>query len=615
MKLRSGHRFITAGGLGLLLQISPAWSQTVSSGPTPAARALASQMQAAPDQAGVGQPPAPADRIASVTPSLLANANYWRSHGEPKVALNDLQRILAFQPDNPDVLAAAAEVAMEVDDNADAAKYKAALLRVAPNDPRNAALAAEHARTPAEAALLADARKLAKSGNLTDAVAKYKELFKGTVPPSLALEYYDVLGSSSSEGFDEAHDKLGAMAEAAPGDDPLQLAYAKLLTRSEDTRNEGIRMLTVLAKKPDVSKTAREAWREVLLWQGPSEKARSQIDAYLVDNPTDPAIEAKRKAFDDVLPDESTRDTMRGYYDAANDPAKAEAEFRAALKANPNNPEALVMVAGILRSKGRPAEAQLLIDKAISIAPDRKDELLKSAGGDYPGLLPLNVQEQVEISRLTQVGEYDHAEKLLTRLYQGRETVATTVQLGNIQLRAGQLDDAEKTMRQARVMDPRSGDAACGLADVLGRKGNFTDAEALLNEASGLYAKARSSSGARRVALSRAGLLEDQAANLDSAAAITLYQTALASDPRNIYVRADLAKAMAAAGQIDQASAVMAKGVDAARGDRQGVQIATDMAKQFADQLRVNAEIKAAQEDSLRALFQVSNAQPAPAPR
>jgi hypothetical protein len=39
------------------------------------------------------------------------------------------------------------------------------------------------------------------------------------------------------------------------------------------------------------------------------------------------------------------------------------------------------------------------------------------------------------------------------------------------------------------------------------------------------------------------------------------------------------------------------------------------MAKKFADQLRVNAEIKAAQQNSLRALFQVSTVQPAPAPQ
>jgi tetratricopeptide (TPR) repeat protein len=597
-------------GLGLFAQISVIQSvaaQTVSSGPSP--RTLAAEGALSPN-VGVGSAQAvttQGGQAAVVTPSLLANANYWRSHGEPAVALNDLLRVLSFSPNNPDVLAAAAEVSLELDDYAAATKFRLALARVAPNDPRIVTLATEHQRTPAEVATLAEARRLAKSGKGVEAVARYKELFHGTVPPSLALEYYDVLGSSSSDGFDEAHEQLGKLADAAPDDDRLQLAYARLLTRSEDTRNEGIRMLAALSKKADIGKTAREAWREVLLWQGASEKAQSQIETYLQDNPSDPAIEAKLKAFALVLPDQGTRALLRGYNAAATDPAKAEEEFKTALRFNPNNPDALIMLAAMRRSQGRQAEAQILIDKAIAIAPDRKAELLNTAGGDYPGTLPFNVQEQVEVVRLDSIGDYDMAEKLLTRLYQGREQPSFYIQLGGIQLRAGQLDDAEKSFRQARTMSPRSGDAACGLADALGRKGSFDEAEALLTEAAGLYAKSKSKAGQQRIAVSRAGLLHDRAATLDAPAALALYQTALAADPRNIYVRLELAKAMQAGGQNDEASALMAKGVDLAKGDSQAYQIARNLSDKFNGQQRVQSGIQAAQKASMRQLFTISN--------
>jgi cellulose synthase operon protein C len=593
-------------GLGLFAQVSVIHStlaQVVSSGPSPQTRAAEGALSPNVGPGSVQLTPGQGRQAAIVTPSLLANANYWRSHSEPAVALKDLLRVLSFSPDNPDVLAAAAEVSLQLDDYDAAEKYRLALARVAAGDPRIQLLAAEHQRTPAEIALLTEARELAKSGKSVEAVARYKELFHGTVPPSLALEYYDVLGASSSDGFDEAHDQLGKLADAAPDDDRLQLAYARLLSRSEETRNEAIRMLAALSRKDDVGKTARESWREVLLWQGPSEKAQSQIESYLQENPSDPAIAAKLKEYALILPDESSRAILRGYNVVATDPAKAEQEFKTALRFNPNNPDALIMLAAMRRSQGLQAEAQLLVDKAVAIAPDRKAELLNTAGGDYPGILPFNVQELVEVVRLDSAGDSDTAEKLLTRIYLGREQPSFYLQLGGIQLRAGHLDDAEKSFRQARTMSPRNGDAACGLADVMGRTGNFDQAEALLTEAAGLYAKAKNKVGSRRIAMSRAGLLHDRAAALDAPAALALYQTALAADPRNVYIRLEFARAMQAAGQSEAASALMAKGADASQGDSQGQQIARNLAGTFNSEQRVQSAIQAAQKTSTQQFF------------
>jgi tetratricopeptide (TPR) repeat protein len=579
---------------------TPAWSQKSPAGtmpgPSPVTTPSLPPASPIPDAARTADAP---DRLGAVIQNLLDNAKYWRAHGNPKAALTTLKRALSYAPNNAEALAAAGELAVELGDYDAAAKYRQALTRLAPADPRVATLAAEHPLTPAEAALLEDARRLGKAGQASEAVAAYQRLFNGTVPPSLALEYYDVLGATSTDGFAQAHDKLSKLAEQAPDDDHVQLAYAQLLIKQEKTRDEGIRMLVALSKKPDVSRDARQSWRDVLLWQGPSETARAQLDAYLQDNPHDPAIDAKLESFAEALPDRAAQALVRGYYEMATEPLKAQDDFKTALRLKPNNPEALAMMAALLRLQGRPAEAQLYLDKALALAPDQRDALVTSAGGDYPGTLPLNLQEQVEIVRLTSAGDYDTAEKLLTRLYQGREQASSYNQLGDIQLRAGRLDDAEQSFRQARTADPNNVDAACGLADVLGRKGKYDEANAALTEATGLYARAKNKAGLRRIAISRAGLLQDRAAKLAPDAAVALYQAGLAGEPRNIYIRVALARTLQATGQDGEAAAVMTKGVELAQGDKQSVQIATELATPFTAIRQLQAEIKAAQRTSL----------------
>ena len=316
---------------------------------------------------------------------LVASANHWRAQGSPTYALQELNRVLSYAPNSVDVLALAADIALEINDGAAAARYRDRLSQVAPNDPRLATLSAEPQRTPAEAETLADARRLAQSGKSADAVVQYKKLFGASpVPRSLAVEYYATL-AATPEGFDEASDKLGVLADQSLNDTRLQLAYARVLVRDEGTRSNGIRRLSELANDPNIGVDARQAWRETLLWQGASEKARTQLQTYLASNASDPEIDAKRRDYDALLPDEGTKALLRGYNLMATDLDAAKREFNAALAFNPNNPDAMVMLAAIDRKQQLPDAAQDLIDRAVAIAPDRRAELIHSAGGEgYP---------------------------------------------------------------------------------------------------------------------------------------------------------------------------------------------------------------------------------------
>ena len=349
-----------------------------------------------------GQPVAAIPAAADGPTALLINsAAHWRAQGSPRFALRELNRVLDYAPNNVDVLVMAMEVAMEIGDGDAAVRYRQRLSQVAPNDVRLASLAIEPQRTPAEDETLSKARRLAQAGDPGGAVQQYRQLLgTGPMPRSLAIEFYSTL-AALPEGFDQASEGLGALADQFPDDKRLQLAYARILVRDEGSRGNGIRRLSALANDPGVGIDARQSWRETLLWQGASEKARTQLQTYLASNATDVEIEAKRRDYDAILPDEGTKALIRGYNIMATDIEAAKREFNATLTFNPKNPDAMVMLAAIDRMQQQPEAAQELIDRAVAIAPDRRDELIHSAGGDgYPVMPPSGDQDAVAFASI-----------------------------------------------------------------------------------------------------------------------------------------------------------------------------------------------------------------------
>lgn len=517
------------------------------------------------------------------TRSLMESASYWRSRGDPVAALHALERVLSFKPTDPDVLAMAAEVAFQANDYEAATRYRARLTRVAPADPRLQTLAAERPLEPEQESLLVQARQRAQEGKNAEAVAKFKQLFAGRVIPGLAVEYYGVLALTPG-GFDEANQELSMLVERAPQDAQLQLAYGRLLVLQDDTRDEGIKRLAMLAKLPGIETAASHIWREALLWQGPGEKSRDQLDAYLRRYPGDKAIEAKSREFTAMLPDESSKALMRGYYAmSVNETGKAEQEFAEAYKLNPRNANAAFMLAVFRRSHGREAEAQSLIAQAIAAAPERRDEFIEASGGPVGAWLSPNAEQRVKVSLLNATGKYDEAEQLLASISLGHETASTYTQLGEIQMRAGRLDDAETSFQKARALAPHSGDAVCGQANVMMRRGHLDEASALFSQAAVLYGRGNNPGGMWRVWTGRAELMRTRVSGLDAAQAVGLYQTSLAADPRDMPMRLDVGRLLRQMGRDAQAWSVVARGVELNPGNRVALQLAMNFADQGGD--------------------------------
>jgi predicted Zn-dependent protease len=66
---------------------------------------------------------------------LLDQANYWSAQGRPELAQQALERLLLLEPNNPDVLATAAEVSALNGQRALAEGYVARLNQMAPGTP------------------------------------------------------------------------------------------------------------------------------------------------------------------------------------------------------------------------------------------------------------------------------------------------------------------------------------------------------------------------------------------------------------------------------------------------------------------------------------------------
>ncbi len=454
----------------------------------------------------------------AIVSTLIASANFWQSQKDFAYARRALDRALMVAPSDADVLANAAELALDTGDTQAADNYRERLNRVAPDGVRTKALAAERALTPDEAATLQEARRLGQAGNASAALEKYAPLLHDGIPPAnLVVEYYTQLGATQ-DGFEQAVDKLGTFAGQSPANVQLQLAFARLEVLQEETRPDGLRRLVPLASTKEVSDVARQSWRDALLWQGASEKARSQLDAYLERFPGDAALEAKKKEYDAILPDASTKAMIRGYNIMANDLHGAERAFQDALAANPSNPDAMSMLAAILRISKRPAEAQVLLNRAIALAPDRKAELYTNAGGDFTGQMAIGTEERVQVSSMTAMGHHAEAEQLLSSLIKGHATAPLLIQLADIQRRAGHLDGALDSLRSAHQLAPANADADCTLAEVLMSENHNDEASVALDDAQKLFAKGKNAAGLRRVAVDRSALQRAQASSTASAA-------------------------------------------------------------------------------------------------
>jgi len=495
--------------------------------------------------------PAPAQAQEGAIGVLLEQANYWRGQNRPDRALQTLERVLAAEPNNVTALAAAAAAAAEAGNRSAAEAYLARMRQVAPADPRNTEAARVVRGATIDPGALAEARRLAQSGQTAAAVARYRQIFGGGTPPdNYAAEYYQTL-AGTQEGFAEARDAMERLVESHPNDQRLALAYAQILTYREGSRAEGIRRLRALAQQPEMASSATAAWRDALLWQGPNPDAISAIEEFLRAHPGDVALqqrlqEARNPPAGPV--DEIGAARTRGF--AALNAGKlsdAAQAFEAVLAEHPQDADAKGGLGIVRLRQGRNPEARRLLTEAIAADPKEGRRKWGRAleGASYAGEVN---QARALIGR----GQLDEAEAVLQRAARrdGGERADAEVLLGDLALRRNDPAGAERHYREALSQRPNLAGALAGLHDALQQQGRFAEAEQL--------AQRRGAAFAATAAAQRAEALRAEANRAtDPEAALALLRAAFATDPGNPWIRLDLARGLSRMGQAAEGRALM----------------------------------------------------------
>ncbi|MBF1800201.1 cellulose biosynthesis protein BcsC [Alloalcanivorax profundimaris] len=399
---------------------------------------------------------------------LLDQAEFWRGNNRPDLAADTLQRVLNADPDNPAALYQMAMLEMDRDPAA-AQRYADRLRRVAPDSDYARRLAERNRRQGLDSDLLREARRLAAAGNPKGAVARYEELFGDRPPPGdLALEYYQTLAGVDGRR-DEARRGLEKLAEARPGDRAVSLALGKVLTYEGATRRQGIERLRGLwENNPD--KEVAAAWRQAVLWLPDQPASVAPLRAYLERFPDDNGVKAKLVQAND----QATAERGRGYQALdAGRAGSAEKAFRAALKDNPNDADAMAGLGLAQLRREQFADAERSLDRAIKMNPAK-------AGDWRPALQSARFYGRLASARAAyQAGNLDQAFQAVRPLTEvsGNQGRDAKLLQGDILLAQDRPQVAETLYRGLLVERPALTQARAGLVRALLAQGRYDEAD------------------------------------------------------------------------------------------------------------------------------------------
>ncbi|PZW44934.1 Tfp pilus assembly protein PilF [Humitalea rosea] len=511
--------------------------------------------------------------------ALLDQANYWRLQNKPEQAIRALERVLAADPRNVEGLAAAAASSAEAGNRAAADQYLRRLRQIAPNDPRLARTDLAVQGASLDPAGLDEARRLARAGNNAAAAQRFRELFRGNVPPpNVAVEYYQTLAGTEA-GYAEAQRGLARLAAENPNDRRIQLAYSQMLTFREGTRSVGVERLRALAQTPDAGQASVASWRDALIWSGPNPQMIPEFRAFLQRFPNDQQVQGLLAQA--MNPPQGPADAQgearsRGFtaYNGGRLP-EAEREFQAALTLNPQDSDALGGL-GLVRSRqGRTREARSLLQQAIDADPTdgRRKWGAALAGTNATGgggNARASGGDVNQARSLLLRGDVDESEQALLRIVRrdGGDRADAEALLGDIALRRGDPVAAEQRYRAALSRRPALPTALAGLYDSLQQLGRFAEAEQLLQGRNG--AALTAAAGTQRAESLRAEATRTD----DPEAALALLRAAVAANPADPWTRLDAARLLSRQGRGAEGRALIEEPLAAGRPSNEALQAA-----------------------------------------
>ncbi len=487
--------------------------------------------------------------------TLMDQARFWQAKGRGDLATEALKKILRLEPENVDALSTLAQ--LELDSNRpDQARIYTDKLKTA----RGGEVAARRIESAAasksvDTRQLQEARALARGGKSDEAARVYRQVLGGKTPIGpLALEYYQTLGGSEN-GWEEARQGLARLATEEPNNKTVTLAYAQHLTYRASSRREGIRLLSQLAKQPELSKAATDSWRKGLIWLEASKADVPLFQSFLTAQPGDSAIKSRLDTLTHVEPAAKPDPKVLALRDGftalnAGDVEQATVKFERLLAENPNNTDALGGLGVIRLKQEKFADAERYLQAATkgqqnlakwgTALNSARFWLAMDAGNSHREA----GQRDLAISQFTRAQRMDPSHSL------------PVLALADLAAEDGRLPEAERSYRQVLNKEPASLDALRGLVNVMAQQGQIDEATRL----------AERLSPAQREQLGGYGTLKGEqmrraATNAtqrgDHAAAVQYLEDALLWDPGSPWLRLELGRLYQAAGYMSDARAVV----------------------------------------------------------
>ncbi|VCU70681.1 Cellulose synthase operon protein C precursor [Pigmentiphaga humi] len=526
---------------------------------------LLAALAAQPGLAAQAETAAAAQTPAATAKSLLEQGRYWQSRNDDVRAAEAWGRLLLADPNHSEALYNLGVLELKANRPARAKEYLAQL-RTQGETPYAARLDQDielsSGTKPKE---LEQARVLAGSGELDQAVAQYRSVLGGKPPQGkLALEYYGYLGYANG-GWEEARQGLERLQREDPDDIQTRLTLAKLLTRNESTRAEGIRRLASLSTRADIGGDADESWRTALTWYGDPRPAEAPLfQAYLKAHPNDTEIrqqfarmrtqargtggKTEARAAAPSPQDQRLNSAFKAL--ESGELADAEAGFSALLASNPNHADALGGM-GVLRLKqDKPDEAVELLTRAARQPRARSGwkQVLQTA--QYWSL-------NAGAERARKAGDLDLAQRQLEQAVKLTNTDTTAeTSLGLVLAQRNEFAQAERVLRGVLARDKKNLAATQGLVNVLAQTDRVDEAVNMVSQLSPEEQQKMGGVGQLRAiqARSEARRAADRG---DNAAALRLLEDGLRANPDDAWLRLDLARLYLKTGATAEAKGVV----------------------------------------------------------
>lgn len=476
--------------------------------------------------------------------ALFEQADYWHQRSHDDLARDALQKILLVDANNPQALYLMALYAQSSGDNAEAAKWRARLSKVSPNDPLLQVLDNARQSAAIPPAQLALARQQARSGNITASLQTWRNLFAGNQPPaSVAAEYYLTMAGDPTLR-PQAIDLLRGFVAAHPQDSKAEVALAKALTYQDSTRREGLTHLRELASG---SKEADQAMRQALLWLSPKADDAPLYQAYQQRHPQDSAVmDYYRKNVGGDEKEKGFQALNRGDF------IDAQKAFETVLKANPQDSDALAGMGYAAQRRGDFVTAASYLERASTLGGNDSAQRHQQAE---------DARFYAQLAKAQQAMKTDDTAQALALsepLVQvsGDKGVSAKLFRADVLRRTNKMSQAEQLYRSVLQTNADNRNAKEGLYYVLREQNHIAEANALV---ASLPASVRKSIEPHPV--DNGDPVRNEAKQAlaagNTSKAIQLLQQGIQRFPHNGWLRLDLARLYHQQGDMNAATALM----------------------------------------------------------